>query len=265
MKKGVSLIVIGLISFCALSGWIYADGHDLYSMSNHDVASIGNIPFSPPDGVITQYFKQLTLPSYATNPQQVTINETSPSRTSTPPQTEKSMNQAKTTQSVTKMTTTAKTFTTKKTSTTTSSPTTTTKYSLTPPSGSISMSSEEKRILELVNNARIAEGASPLQHDGTLTWLARLKSQDMVDLKYFSHNSPIYGSPYDMLKAAGVSYRLAGENLASCGSPDRAFTLWMDSDGHRKNILNPSYTHTGIGAANSGASRFIFTQLFIKR
>jgi uncharacterized YkwD family protein len=123
----------------------------------------------------------------------------------------------------------------------------------------------EQQMLELVNRERAANGLRPLAADPELTRLARLKSQDMITLNYFDHQSPTYGSPFDMMRAAGVSFRLAGENLAGVGTVTAAHTALMNSPGHRANILNPGYTHIGIGTGVSGRFGLVFTQLFVGR
>jgi uncharacterized YkwD family protein len=127
------------------------------------------------------------------------------------------------------------------------------------------MTSDESRILQLVNAERAKAGAKPLSANSACTKLARMKSQDMVDNNYFSHQSPTYGSPFDMLKANNVSYMYAGENIAMNQSADAAFKAWMNSEGHRKNILNPNFTELGVGIAPKGNGSYIYTQLFIGR
>lgn len=123
----------------------------------------------------------------------------------------------------------------------------------------------EQQLLELVNRERAANGLRLLQADPELTRLARLKSLDMITLDYFDHQSPTYGSPFDMMRAAGVRFRLAGENLAGAGTITAAHTALMSSPGHRANILNPGYTHIGIGAGVSRRFGLVFTQLFVGR
>ena len=120
-------------------------------------------------------------------------------------------------------------------------------------------------MLDLVNAERTKLGLKPLQIDLELVKLARLKSQDMINLNYFSHQSPTYGSPFELMIAAVISYRLAGENLAGAPTVERAHTGLMNSPGHRANILNPSYTHIGIGAISGGRYGMMFTQLFVGR
>ena len=91
--------------------------------------------------------------------------------------------------------------------------------------------------------------------------MARYKSQDMRDNGYFSHNSPTYGTPFQMLSAFGLSYRTAGENIAKgYASPQAVVNGWMNSSGHRANILNASYTQIGVGYVSRGN---YWTQLFI--
>ena len=116
-------------------------------------------------------------------------------------------------------------------------------------------------MINLVNQERQKAGVAPLKVDLELSRVARIKSQDMKDKGYFSHTSPTYGSPFDMMKTFGISYRTAGENIALHNSVQSAHTGLMNSEGHRKNILNPSFTHIGIGIVDN---RY-YTQMFIGR
>lgn len=127
------------------------------------------------------------------------------------------------------------------------------------------VSVKEQQMIDLVNEARRENGLEPLIIDPDLIELAGMKSQDMIDNNYFSHNSPTYGSPFDMLKNNGVSYLSAGENIAGNYSVEEAHEALMNSTGHRKNILNPQYTHIGIGIQEGGKYGNMFTQLFIKK
>ncbi|MBE3519272.1 MAG: hypothetical protein IMW97_03095 [Firmicutes bacterium] len=122
---------------------------------------------------------------------------------------------------------------------------------------------EEAEMLELVNAERTKRGLKPLTVDFRLVELARKKSQDMIDKNYFGHYSPTYGSPFDMMKSAGIEYRLAGENLAGAPDAATAHKALMNSEGHRRNILNPGFTKIGIGAAKGGPYGIVFTQMFI--
>ena len=106
-------------------------------------------------------------------------------------------------------------------------------------------------------------GLSSLKIDSELQRVAKIKAQDMVDNNYFSHNSPIYGSPFDMLKSFKVSYKTAGENIAGNSSNTAAVNAWMNSEGHKANILNSSYNYTGIGIVKSPKYGKIYVQMFI--
>lgn len=127
----------------------------------------------------------------------------------------------------------------------------------------LSMTTAEQTIFNLVNKARSGAGLSELKVDNELLRVARIKSQDMVDNNYFSHNSPIYGTPFQMIKNFGISYKSAGENIAGNSSVEAAFNAWMNSSGHKANILGNSFTHTGIGIVDSPKYGKIFTQMFI--
>ncbi|MDK2932705.1 MAG: hypothetical protein PWP27_515 [Clostridiales bacterium] len=129
------------------------------------------------------------------------------------------------------------------------------------PDGEISQ--EEQKMLDLINAERAKTGAQPLKMDKEVARVAQIKAQDMVDRNYFSHTSPTYGSPFEMLKKFGISYRYAGENLAGNSTVERAHTSLMNSEGHRKNILNPNYNYVGIGIVNSPKYGKIFVQMFI--
>jgi uncharacterized protein YkwD len=75
----------------------------------------------------------------------------------------------------------------------------------------------------------------------------------MHDKKYFDHNSPTYGSPFDQMKQFGYSYSYAGENIAmGQRSPQEVMKAWMNSAGHRANILSPNFTEIGIGYYSDG-------------
>ena len=122
---------------------------------------------------------------------------------------------------------------------------------------------KEQEMLELINKARKEVGIAPLAMDQSLVKVARIKSQDMIDKKYFAHNSPTYGSPFEMMDSFGIKYRYAGENLAGHYSVSGAHEALMNSAGHRKNILNPNFTHIGIGIVDGGPYNTMFTQMFV--
>ena len=125
------------------------------------------------------------------------------------------------------------------------------------------LSSDAQQMLDLVNQERSKNGLKPLIADLELAHVAEVKSQDLVDNNYFSHYSPTYGSPFDMMKSFGIDYLSAGENLAGNSTVQKAHTALMNSSGHRKNILSPDFTHIGIGIKPSGKYGLMFTQMFI--
>lgn len=131
-------------------------------------------------------------------------------------------------------------------------------------SASGSYASFQNQVVQLVNQERTSRGLKALAVDSALTNTATLKSQDMAKLGYFDHTSPTYGSPFDMMKQFGISYRTAGENIAwGQTSPSQVMQGWMDSEGHRANILNSSYTKIGVGIAKNSSGRYYWTQQFI--
>ena len=118
----------------------------------------------------------------------------------------------------------------------------------------------ETEVVHLVNEIRVSNGLKPLTQDWQLSRVARYKSQDMKDLSYFSHTSPTYGTPFEMMKSFGITYRTAGENIAKgYSTPKAVVDAWMNSPGHRANILNSSYTHIGVGYVANGN---YWTQMF---
>jgi uncharacterized YkwD family protein len=121
----------------------------------------------------------------------------------------------------------------------------------------------ESQMLSLVNEERTNVGLKPLEWDPRLVPIARAHSEEMFRLKYFSHTSPVNGSPFDRLKAAGVTYTRAGENLAYAQSVTVAHRGLMSSEGHRANILSPEFTKIGIGVISAGAYGRMFTQMFV--
>ena len=119
----------------------------------------------------------------------------------------------------------------------------------------------EKEVVALINQIRAQNGLGSLKINTELSRVARIKSQDMHDKGYFSHTSPTYGSPFDMMKSFGIRYRTAGENIAmGYRTPQSVVDGWMNSEGHRKNILNPGFSQIGMGYVESGN---YWTQMFI--
>lgn len=123
-----------------------------------------------------------------------------------------------------------------------------------------SLTAAEIEMVEYVNQARKEAGLQPLAIDVDLSYVARVKSKDMQDNNYFSHNSPTYGTPFEMMKNFGIQYKSAAENIAINSSVIGAHNAFMNSEGHRNNILNPRLTHIGIGIQGRH-----YTQMFIQK
>ncbi|MED4891638.1 MULTISPECIES: CAP domain-containing protein [Heyndrickxia] len=119
----------------------------------------------------------------------------------------------------------------------------------------------EKQVVTLVNEERAKNGLGALKIVTVLSKMARVKSNDMATHQYFDHTSPTYGSPFDMMKQFGISYQYAGENIAmGQQTPQEVMNAWMNSEGHRANILNKNFTHIGVGYVENG---HYWTQEFI--
>lgn len=125
------------------------------------------------------------------------------------------------------------------------------------------LTQDEQETFDLINAQRTSAGLQPLQIDAEVQNVARAKAQDMVNNNYFSHTSPTYGSPFDMLKSYGVKYKAAGENIAGNSSNQGAVSAWMNSEGHKANILSNNYNYTGIGVVSSPKYGKIYVQMFI--
>jgi len=127
------------------------------------------------------------------------------------------------------------------------------------------LSADEQKMVDLINAERLKNGLSSLKADSSLAKVARTKAQDMADNSYFSHNSPTYGTPFEMLKKFGITYRAAGENIAGNSTVEKAQTALLNSAGHRANILSKNYDTVGIGIVNDKRYGKVFVQLFIKK
>lgn len=124
---------------------------------------------------------------------------------------------------------------------------------------------QAEAVLKLVNAERKKAGLQPLTLSNKLTNIAYTKAKDMAEKNYFSHQSPTYGSPFDMLKQFGVSFSAAGENIAAGQkSAEEVMNSWMNSSGHKANILNANYTQLGVGFYRGGSYGTEWVQLFIK-
>ena len=126
-----------------------------------------------------------------------------------------------------------------------------------------SITSFEQQVIDLTNEKRASRGLKPLNANWELSRVARYKSQDMANNKYFSHTSPTYGSPFNMIKNFGIKYRSAGENIAyGQRTPAQVVNSWWNSAGHRANMLNANYTDSGVGYVANGN---YWTQMFIQK
>lgn len=152
--------------------------------------------------------------------------------------------------------TTAKPETTAAAPETVPAPETTASPSVERPAGS----SYAEEVTRLVNEIRREHGLSELTLDAELSRVAEAKSRDMSERGYFAHESPTYGSPFDMMKSFGIRYRSAGENIArGYRTPEAVVDAWMNSEGHRANILSPKFTKIGVGYIADGN---YWTQMF---
>lgn len=128
------------------------------------------------------------------------------------------------------------------------------------------LKSIEDEIVKLVNQYRVASGLQPLTQDWQASRVARYKSEDMIKKNYFSHTSPTYGSPFKMMESYGLKFSAAGENIAyGQRSAQEVMNTWMNSAGHKANILSKTYTHIGVGVAKKSNGTLYFTQLFFKK
>ncbi|MCK9330549.1 MAG: SafA/ExsA family spore coat assembly protein [Candidatus Cloacimonetes bacterium] len=123
----------------------------------------------------------------------------------------------------------------------------------------------ETEVVRLVNAERSKAGQPALTENTELSNVARTKSEDFVNNNYFSHNSPTYGSPFEMLESFGISFTAAAENIASGQrTASEVMNSWMNSSGHRANILSPTYNQIGVGIARDNNGSLYWTQMFIK-
>lgn len=124
----------------------------------------------------------------------------------------------------------------------------------------------ENQVIQLTNQQRAKYGLKPLAANWELSRVARYKSNDMRDRGYFRHDSPTYGSPFTMMKNFGITYRSAGENIAAGQrTAQEVVNSWMNSAGHRQNILSPTFNQIGVGYSSGGSYGTYWTQMFIQK
>lgn len=126
------------------------------------------------------------------------------------------------------------------------------------------LTAEEKEMIQLVNQERTSRGLKAFEVDMDLVKVARVKAQDMISNQYFSHTLPTYGSPFTMMNTFGIKYRAAAENIAQNRSVSSAHSSFMNSSGHKANILNATYTNVGIAVVDGGPYGKTFVQMFVK-
>lgn len=129
----------------------------------------------------------------------------------------------------------------------------------------IDVKTMENQVIKLVNQARVNAGLQPFTANWELSRVSRYKSQDMINKGYFGHTSPTYGSPFTMMQNFGIRFTAAGENIAmGQRTAQEVMNTWMNSPGHRANILNPSFNQIGVGLAKNSNGTCYWTQQFIK-
>ncbi|WP_261130312.1 CAP domain-containing protein [Bacillus sp. Marseille-Q3570] len=134
------------------------------------------------------------------------------------------------------------------------------------PGGGAAMSEMEKQVVELTNQERMKNGLSALKADAELAQVAQKKADDLAQNNYFSHNSPTYGSPFQMMQQNGVDYTSAAENIAAGQqSAEQVVQQWMNSPSHRENIMNGQLTHIGVGLSKGGQQGNCWSQMFIQK
>lgn len=121
-------------------------------------------------------------------------------------------------------------------------------------------------ILNKINNVRIEKGLKPLTINNELNKIAIIKARDMAKEEKLSHTSKTFGMTFNLMKERGIKYSAAAENIARWhDTPEFVAQRWLESKGHRENILNPDYNETGIGVAQDRDGKNYWVQLFIKR
>lgn len=130
---------------------------------------------------------------------------------------------------------------------------------------SYAITADEQKMIDLINSERSKNGLASLKPDMSLMKVARIKAEDLSKNQYFSHESPKYGSPFEMMKTFGITYKSAGENIAGNSSVSAAHTALMNSPGHRANILKTNFNTIGIGIYNDARYGKVFAQMFIEK
>lgn len=127
------------------------------------------------------------------------------------------------------------------------------------------LTANEQLMVDMINQQRQAVGVNPVKADLRLTAVGRAKANDMKVNNYFSHTSPTYGSPWAMMQQAGITVRWAGENISGNKSVAGSMAALMLSPGHKANILDPRFTHVGVGIAYGSAYGNLYVQEFLQQ
>ena len=123
----------------------------------------------------------------------------------------------------------------------------------------------ETEVIRLVNVERAKAGKSALVENIKVSDISRIKSRDFINSSYFSHTSPSYGTPFDMLRSFGITFTAAAENIArGQRTATEVMNSWMNSSGHRANILSSTYNQIGVGVARDNNGNSFWTQIFIR-
>lgn len=129
----------------------------------------------------------------------------------------------------------------------------------------VTTTAQENEVIRLVNVQRANAGLQPLKMNWELSRVARYKSADMANKGYFSHTSPTYGTPFQMMENFGLRFTAAGENIAyGQRTPAEVMRDWMNSPGHRSNIMSGSYNEIGVGLAKNKNGVCYWTQMFMR-
>jgi len=122
----------------------------------------------------------------------------------------------------------------------------------------------KSEIIQLVNQARRTAGLEPVSYNAVLEAQATQYACEMVQFDFFDHVSPVDGSTLGQRATEfGYDYLVVGENLAAGqATPQQAFTDWMNSPSHRRNILDPRFTELGVGVRTGGTYGVYWVQEF---
>lgn len=126
------------------------------------------------------------------------------------------------------------------------------------------LSDDAIRLINLTNNIRGEIGAGKIEYSEELSKVAYDKARDMVVNNYFSHQSPSFGTPFEMMASYGLNFTAAAENIAGNQTVDGAFYAWMNSESHSSNIKNGDFTKMGIGIYSSPVYGKVIVQLFMR-